>query len=425
MITNKNFLSLRERAEAVLHMRKNKIPPDYDIYQLVEELNLYHLELEIQNEDLINTQLELQASHNKYADLYNLAPIAYVTCNDDGLIVDINQAGLALLGLSKHTLINRCFSRHIVPEDQVLFSQHRLRSLNESISQTCELKIVRWSGPSLDVQVDLKTIQDTNTNQKQFLICITDISARKLEELATRLRQVKMASIDRMQSMSEQIYSITDNQNHSLTVIDNYIYGCIRRLESEKFCVEELLSTLKKVSQQSRVLALIVQKMKNFVSKNIFRYETARIDTVINEILTLIHYESLDYPVAVHYDETEGIPAVKLDKLHIQQVLLHLARNSIEAMRDAKTRDPKLRIEVRLINNEILEISMFDNGPGLDQSIEDLIFEAHFTTKTYGVGLGLSVSRTIVEKHGGQLRAINNVSGGACFQLTLPCIAKA
>ncbi len=281
MIETRQFNDLRRRAEDVLKNRKKKAFPDQDIYQIVEELNLYQIELEIQNEDLIKTQIELQASHNRYVDLYNLAPIAYFTFDSDGLIIDVNLAGLDLLGMKKHVLINRCFSRYIVPEFQTIFSQYRKQALKEALPQSCELKLLRWSGPSFDAQIECKSIQDTSTGQKQLLMCITDITSRKAMEQSMHLQQVKMASIYRMRSMNEQIYSIAHNQNHSLAVMDNYIYGCIRRLELGKFNAEELLQTLKKVAQQSRVLANIILQMKNFVSKTIFRYESANIDTLI------------------------------------------------------------------------------------------------------------------------------------------------
>lgn len=425
VINNTKFRELRQRAENLLLKRGKKQLVDQDIYQVVEELNLYQIELEIQNEDLIKAQMELQVSHDKYAVLYNLAPIAYFTCNCEGLIIDVNQAGLYLLGMQKNVLINRCFSRYIVPEFQLLFSQFRKMVLTESSSHVCELKLLRWSGPSFDARLECRAIQDINSVEMQFLMCVKDITDRKKSEKSMHLRQVKMASIDRMRSMNEQIFSIANNQNHSLAVLDNYIYGCIRRLESDKFNADDLLNILKKVAQQSRILANIILQMKSFSSKTIFRYESANINTIIKEILSLIDYEILEFPIKIHYEEVDGFPAMKIDKLHIQQVILNLARNSIEAMRDASIGEPKLLIEVRQLNQNVIEITMLDNGPGFEPSIAHKLFDPHFTTKSYAMGLGLTVSRTIVEKHGGQLIAQMNSAGGASFQLSLPCVAIA
>jgi len=422
---SKQLNDLRRRAEAILGKRKKNDIPDRDVYKLVEELNLYQVELEVQNEDLIKTQIDLEASHNRYADLYNLAPMAYFTLNFAGLIVDVNQAGLDLLGLKKRMLINRCFSRFVVPESQAVFSQFRLMVQREETQRSCELKLLRWSGPSFDAQLASGTIQHSSTSEKQILICITDISKRIEMEKFLHLQQARMASIERIRSMNEQVHSIAHSQNHSLAIIDNYIYGCIKRLESENFKKEDLYLALKKSSHQTRVLSGIISQMKNISSRATLRFERANLDMMINETLALIHYESGEYPVAVHYEAVEGMPAVKLDKLHVQQVILCLARNAIEAMRDEGIKDPRLMIEIRRMENHSVEFSIIDNGPGFSPQIAPKIFDAHFTTKPYALGLGLSISRTIAEKHSGTLTAQLNSSGGAHFQMVLPCVAVA
>ena len=149
--------------------------------ELIESLKLYQIELEIQNKDLIEMQQDLQKSRNKYADLYHLAPIAYFTCDEKGLIIDVNQAGLILLGIDKKRAINRSFSRFITPEFHLLVSAHRKLCLQSDNVASLEIKLLRWSEPPLDVQLDCKVIHDTGSNEKQFLICITNIADRKLK----------------------------------------------------------------------------------------------------------------------------------------------------------------------------------------------------------------------------------------------------
>jgi PAS domain S-box-containing protein len=421
---DETFKDLKRRAVEQLKNRENKSVPGTDAYQLIEELNLYQVELEIQNEDLIKSQLDLQIANKKYQDLYNLAPIPYFTFNKDNLIIDVNQAGLDLLGMKKEMLINRCFSRYIMREYQALFSQYRQRALKEDITQSCELKLLRWAGATFDAKLQFKAIHEAYSEQKQLLVCITDITLLKEYETAMHLQQVKMASIDRMRSMNEQIYAMTQSQNQAITVIDNYIHGCIRRLESEDYSKDDLIQALTKVAQQSRVIGDIIQQTKKYVSKTVFRYERVDLNAVIMDTLPLIHYEALEFPITVHYEPNQSLPAIKADRLHIQQAILHLARNSIEAMKDANISEPKLLIETRLVNQDVLELIMLDNGPGFDKSVGQKLFDPFFTTKPYAVGLGLSLSRTIVEKHGGELIAQSNTATGAHFKLTLPC-AKA
>lgn len=423
MMDNNHLNELRRRAELLLASRKKISAPESDVYQLVEELNLYQAELEVQNEDLIKTQIDLQLSHNKYADLYNLAPVAYFTLDTNGLIADVNQAGLDLLGMKRRMLINRCFSRYVIPESQELFSQYRQSIMKDGISRNCELKLMRWSGPSFEAQLESRAIRNINSDAIQVLMCITDISKRIETEKFIHLQKVRMSAIDRIRSMNEQIYSISRNQNHSLAVIDNYLYGCIRRLESGHYTNEDLLKVLRNASQQTRVLAEIIQRMKNFCSRIVMRYEISNMNLIIREALDLIKYEIMDFPVKVHYEASDHAPSVRLDKLHVQHVILNLTRNAIEAMRDAAVNDPKLFLETRITENNLVEISVIDNGPGFDPDAGSQLFEPHFTTKPYAMGLGLSISRTIVEKHSGHIQALLNPSGGAHFQLTLPCLS--
>ncbi len=417
MIAINEFKNLRRRAEEVLKEQSNQ-----ESYHLIKELNLHQVELEMQNEDLMNAQHALQYSKDKSISVYELSPIAYFTFDSDGLISEVNQVGSNLLGIKKESLINRCFSRYVLAGYQSVFSQCCMRAFNEMSAQTCELKLLRWTGPEFYAQIDCKAIYNLLLGKKELLVFITDISDQKSSEESRNQEQKKMAALDRMQSMNELINSISRTQNHSLTVIKNYVYGCIRRIETNNFSLDDLLSSLKKVSEQARLLSEVILRMKSFTSKGIFTYELGNIHSIINETVALINFETSEFPISLIYESSTVFPSTKLDKLHIQQIILNLARNSIEAMRDAQVADPKLVIESVLLNDELIEISMCDNGPGFNDENTDYLFEPHCTTKPYGIGLGLSVSRSIIEKHGGQLTAKTNPTGGACFLFTLPIV---
>ncbi|MDR3492001.1 MAG: ATP-binding protein [Gammaproteobacteria bacterium] len=258
-------------------------------------------------------------------------------------------------------------------------------------------------------------------NQYQTQLEMQNSNVINIEQDAVA-QKAKMATLDRMQSINGLIYSIAHTQNNSLTVIKNYIYGCIRRLETSNFNVEEVLCSLKKVSDQTRLLSDVIVRMKDFSSKGAFHFEFANVDTIIHETVDLINFEMLDFPVAITYRSLVDLPDIKVDKLHIQQVILNLARNAIEALTAANIDQPCIVIETNLLNNEIIEVSVSDNGPGFIEKNSEVIFDPHYTTKQYGIGLGLAVSRDIIEKHSGHLSAKMNPTGGACFTFTLPCM---
>lgn len=420
----KKKLYMRARAEEIYKQcNQESLVSNYEVTKLIDELTLYQLELEIQNEDLLKIQIDLEESQSKYIDLYDLAPIGYFSINKEGLINEVNIAGCQLLGLNKQALINRCFSRYIVPEDKTLFAEYRLRAFKEMTLQSFELKLLSWNQPAFHASFQCKVIENSRTGHRQLLTFITDISARKHAENSLHLDRMKMAVIDRLRSLNELVYGIAYDQNNSLTIINNYLHGSIRRLETGTYQADELLHTLKKAVSASYALEEVIKKRKSSTAKTIFRYEYTNMNTIISRTISLLSHEVLDFPVMIQYEPMHNFCKVKLDQYHIQHTLLNIARNAIEAMRDSNTKEPKLLIETLQKNKDTVEVVISDNGPGLIKDSIPRLFEPHYTTKSYGVGLGLTVSRAIIEKHGGELFALSNPSGGACVGFTLPCVA--
>ena len=173
------------------------------------------------------------------------------------------------------------------------------------------------------------------------------------------------------------------------------------------------------MQQLSRMSDYILH-MKNFRYKGNDDRQATCIDEMINGAIDLIKTEISELPVNIRYRKNKNTPQVMVDKLYIQQVIMSLARNAIEAIRDADIEDPKVTIEVNQLSEQQVEISILDNGPGFATHEAHKLFDPNFTTKPYGMGLGLTVSRSIIESHGGNLSADLNPTYGACFKFTLP-----
>jgi len=417
------FKELRQRAEIFLKKYgvKSKLK-ETDLSKLIDKVILYQVELEIQNEDLLKSQAELIESNSKYIELYDLAPVAYFAIDKDALIKEVNQAGCELLGLKKQGLINRCFSRYITSECQSVFSQYKKEAFQNPAVQSFELTLSKWNQPSFYASLHCKVIG--NSSYKQMLMFVTDITNQKNTEIMLHQHRIKMSAIDRLRSLNEFIYGISEEQNNSITIINNYIQGCIIRLENKKYKVNEILEILKKTSIESGSLTDIIRKRKNSTSKSIFRYEIVNINTVIYQTISLLRHEIEKYHIMILYESTPSNMIIKADIFHIQQAMLNIMRNAIEAMRDASIKESKLLIEIMQKENDNIEVIISDNGPGIHSEVLKKLFEPHFTTKSYGIGLGLSVSKAIIEKHGGNLIAAVNPDGGACFSFTLPCVQR-
>lgn len=413
---------LRDRAKQLLHIQKeqSKTLNFKDFYSVLEQLELYRTELELQNDILQNYVLEVEESRNKYTDLYDFIPFGYFILDCNGIILDVNEAGIKLLGCPKKKLLNRAFASYISPNYQYIFSEHRNKIIKTNQLQSCEIKLLKTNGSFVHVHIDSKPSSNNFANNKYFLLFTREISAQRQEQEYLHQQQNKMANVQRNNSINKIASVITHELNHPLAVISNYLHGCIRKIKSNKYNMDDILESLNQAVDQSHRAAEIVLRMKDFNCKGSLKLESIILNDLITEIITLINYEIADFPVIIQYRPSNNIPALSLDKVHIQQAILNLIRNAIDAMRDTNTIEPKIFIEVNMLNAVSVEICVRDNGPGLLKEDYHRIFDPYYTTKSYGVGLGLAVSRSIVETHGGKLTAEKNDLGrGSCFKMNL------
>lgn len=243
-------------------------------------------------------------------------------------------------------------------------------------------------------------------------------SANISEESLHQCRQ-KIAFTDRTSSLGELTSAIAHEINQPFAVIANYLHGCIRRLESGNYQVSDLIHALGQAVKQSQLTSDIIHRLKNFSCKSALNYKPECINSVIAESVSLLKHEAEGFPVGITFKPITHPPLIVLDLTHIQQVVTSLARNAIEAMREANTKSPALKIEAELVSETSVEIRVIDNGPGIADAISDKLFTPHFSTKPNGAGLSLAVCRTIVEAHGGQISFYSNPNGGTCFRFTL------
>lgn len=391
------------------------------IYHIINEISSYQLNLEAKNADLLHVQKNQEEKDNlKYFEVYDCAPISYFILSQDFIIKDVNQSGCTLLGFTKRTLRNQCFLNYIAPEFQSVFSNHCQSNLPNQPLISFELKLLRWRESSFHAHIKSKIIKNKITHTQQILLLIADISEKKSEEDTRHLNRIKIAEVERLCALNEMVCTISEDQNHAIAILTNYLNGAVRYLEKEVFQPAALLKILKKAVAQSNTLSENILQRKIISSKSVFHFEYSDLNQVIQQTISLLSYETLEFPIYIQYLDNKNLPPIKLDIFHIQHTILNIARNAIEAMRDHNTVDPKLIIEINTLKSSMVEIIIFDNGPGLTLEMMNNVFDNYYTTKSYAVGLGLKVSRFIIEKHGGELFFLQNPVGGACVAFTLP-----
>jgi two-component system sensor kinase FixL len=177
---------------------------------------------------------------------------------------------------------------------------------------------------------------------------------------------------------------------------------------------------MEEVSDQARRAGRIIQRLRAFVSKSQPQKSAARIRRLTTEVVDLLAMDIRQNQIDFHLEVPEDLPPVPADRIQVQQVLLNLMRNAIEAMARPGAADRRLTVRASPPANGMVEVAVSDSGPGCPPEALATMFDAFFTTKDSGLGMGLSISKTIVEAHGGRLWATTNPQGGLTFRFTLP-----
>ena len=247
-----------------------------------------------------------------------------------------------------------------------------------------------------------------------------DITEHKhAEEARDRLRQLEadLAHINRVSTMGELTASLAHEIKQPIGAAVTNAEACVRLLDRKQPDVPEAREAALEMVKDSRRAADIIDRVRSIYQKGSPQLEIIDINELVKEIVTVLHNEAKRDSVVIRADLPEGLPAVMADRVQLQQALMNVMLNGIEAMRDT---GGELHIKSQLAEDGQVLISVTDAGVGLPTEKTDQIFNAFFTTKPHGTGLGLAITRSIVESHGGRIWATANSGPGTTFRFTLP-----
>jgi len=245
---------------------------------------------------------------------------------------------------------------------------------------------------------------------------VTEIRQREALEI---LHMQEWARVARINTMGEMVAELAHELNQPLAAIKIYSDAVTRMLGKETTNVHDIQNALNEIRLQARRAGDVISRLREFVSKRELQPETVQLNSLIKEVLNLITVESRWHNVEVKLELDENIPEIIVDRILIEQVLLNLTRNAVEAM-EAIDRDKRLMvIRTALGKYNEIEISVEDNGPGIPGEELEKIFEPFYTSKTHGMGMGLAICRSIIKAHHGRLWAIPNEHGGTTFTIIL------
>jgi C4-dicarboxylate-specific signal transduction histidine kinase len=244
-------------------------------------------------------------------------------------------------------------------------------------------------------------------------------ASRSRAEDALRQANLDLARISRITIMGELTASVAHEVNQPLAASLTNARTCLRWLAADTPNLEEAREAARRIVEDQTRAAEIINRIRGFFKKGTQQRELVHLNELIQEMVIMLRGETARYSVSVRTELAADLPRITGDRVQLQQVLMNLMMNSIDAMRDVN-RTRELSIRSRKGENDDITISVSDTGVGLPPHRADKIFDAFFTTKANGTGMGLRISRSIVESHGGRLWGADNSPRGASFHLTLP-----
>jgi PAS domain S-box-containing protein len=278
-------------------------------------------------------------------------------------------------------------------------------------------------------EVRARYLQWTDGRLAQMLIA-TDITARRSAETLAASQAEKAQVTSRLVTMGEMASSVAHELNQPLTAITNYCNGIITRVNNNAIEKEDLIAALEKTSRQAQRAGQIIHRIRAFVKRSEPQRQPSRAHSIVEDAVELAGIELRRRNVAIHTYVAQRLPVLMVDPILIEQVVLNLLKNAAEAIDNARLPPARRNIELRVVprhspeEGDVIEFSVTDMGPGLKEEVIARMYEAFFSTKVDGLGIGLSLCRSIIESHRGRIKAQNLYNGetavGCRFSFTLP-----
>ena len=352
-------------------------------------------------------------------------PDAMVVINELGLIQSFSSAAERLFGYAAADVLGQNV-KMLMPspyrEDHDSYIARYLRTGERRIIGIGRVVVGQRSDGST-FPIELAVGEMHIREQRFFTGFIRDLTERQQTEARLHELQSELVHMSRLTALGEMASALAHELNQPLSAIANYMKGSRRLLENHHDKSAGLLrDAMDKAAEQALRAGDIIRRLRDFVARGESERRVEDVKKLIEEASALALVGAKDKGVRVRFAFAPGLNYVLADKVQVQQVLLNLIRNAIDAMEAASIRE--LVIATAPAADSMIEISVADTGAGIAPEIADQLFQPFVTTKSQGMGVGLSISRTIIESHGGSITPRPNPGGGTIFTFTLPAVSK-
>jgi two-component system sensor kinase FixL len=356
--------------------------------------------------------------------ILDTVPDAMIVIDENGLMLSFSAAAERLFGWTAAEAIGRNVSV-LMPQPYREQHDHYI----DRYKATGERRIIgigrvvvgeRKDGSTFPMELSVGEVR--SAGQRLFTGFVRDLTERQTTERRLQDMQSELVHVSRLTALGEMASALAHELNQPLSAIANYLKGSERLLAAEPLDREKVRGAVASAAEQALRAGQIIRRLRDFVAKGEAERRIESLPKLLEEAGALAMIGAKERGVRLRFDISRQVELVLADKVQIQQVVLNLMRNAIDAMEGAPRRE--LVVAARPFADDMIDVSVSDTGPGIAPEIADNLFQPFLTTKPTGMGVGLSISRTIVEAHGGRIWAEARNGGGTIFHFTLRAVRR-
>ena len=415
----------RRRAEELVRQQPRELrdtPGEID--QLIHELQVHQIELEMQNEELLRTQLELAASRDRYVSLFDFAPVGYLALNREDIVLEANLTLAAMLKADRAALLQRSFTRHVQVEDQAAWRRLLANVFAGGGEERCELLLVSRGGQPWTARLDLQIRGVPPVAH----VTVTDVSERKRAEAERLELERRLLHAQKLESLGVMAGGVAHDFNNLLTVMQGGMELALGQVGTDSGAG----SSIRDAMEAGHRAAELTQQMLDFAGTGNRVVRNVDLGQSIRESSDLLR-ACIPRTVDILHHLAPMLPAIQADPSQIQQVVMNLITNASEAISRAGTITIatgvldcsaayllKSRLEEKPPPGRYVYMEVTDTGSGMESTTLERLFDPFFTTKFLGRGLGMSAAMGIVRRHGGAILVDTEVGVGTSVRVLFP-----
>jgi PAS domain S-box-containing protein len=368
--------------------------------------------------DRKRAEAELRTSEQQWRDVFENNPTMYFMVDAAGNVMAVNPFGAEQLGYTVDELVGQPVLTVFDDSDREVIDREVAACLEQvGRARTWEVRKVRKDGTVLWVRETAKAV--TRASGPIVLIACEDITEMRRAEEALRQAQADLVHVSRVTTLGEMAASIAHEVDQPLSGVVINANACLRFLAGASPNLDEVRDGLHAIARDGRRAADVIARIRTLARRTATEKEPLDMNEVIGDVIAVAAGEARSTRARVRTDLAGNLPRVIGDRVQLQQVVLNLLLNGLEAMHGVGRRPRELVIRTQREGIDRVHVAVQDSGSGIDPQLAHRIFDAFYTTKPGGMGLGLSISRSIVEQHGGRLWAVPNDGPGTTFHFVV------